>query len=179
MNTFVPNDVLISIPKPLPSSEVPAYFSLWFSSKILKTHSEYFKTMLDSDFSESLGIQDASTSIAQNDYDSDEERDVIYASRLEKADKYKHLYRNTEAKLYHVQVKSAYFFSFLKVVLITPRSTRYTTYRATLHWLLTGTISFAHLQSLEIDMNEETRSAELLPCSPKSVYHLAHVSKRL
>lgn len=59
------------------------------------------------------------------------------------------------------------------------RDASYKTYRATLHYLATGKISFSHLSSLYLSSTRppapSSSSTEVLPTSPKSIYRLADV----
>ncbi|BGP00252.1 hypothetical protein JCM10021v2_003933 [Rhodotorula toruloides] len=162
----------------------PDAIKLWTHSEFLSFCSPYMKTLLSSDFAESVSVpakrpktqkavslEAAVPSTSDAYYDSDEETDEVFFSKNVHAlsDEVEHEYKE------------------IKVT-----KTAFSTYRAVLAYLRTGHIAFAPLTSkcgIEVvDDEEETPSrraqVELAAgehpnrpylVSPKSVYRLAHL----
>ncbi|BGO92223.1 hypothetical protein NBRC10512_000955 [Rhodotorula toruloides] len=164
---------------------------LWPESSVLSRASPYFRTLLASDFAESVTVPqkrkrtasattgtaapaptdaDAADPDGQGFEDSDNETDKLYFEK--------------HPALQHKRDELQHPFKEIKIT-----ATAFTTYRAVLAYLRTGFIAFAPLSSTlpvpdETDISTRksrieaaisARSSLPYPVSPKSIYRLAHL----
>uniref|UniRef100_A0A0K3CFU0 BY PROTMAP: gi/342320101/gb/EGU12044.1/ Proteophosphoglycan ppg4 [Rhodotorula glutinis ATCC 204091] n=1 Tax=Rhodotorula toruloides TaxID=5286 RepID=A0A0K3CFU0_RHOTO len=164
---------------------------LWAKSSVLARASPYLKTLLASDFAESVAVPqkrkrtagvtagtaapaaanaDALASNGQGFEDSDDETDELYFEK--------------HPTLQHERDELQHPFKVIKIT-----ATAFTTYRAVLAYLRTGFIAFAPLSSTlpvsdatdistrksRIEAAISANSSLPYPVSPKSTYRLAHL----
>ncbi|EGU12040.1 hypothetical protein RTG_01922 [Rhodotorula toruloides ATCC 204091] len=157
---------------------------LWTESSFLSQSSPYFKTLLSSEFTETVSVPAKRPRTRRNSSPASSPADADANDFEDSDDETDNLYFKAHPPFQHERDELQHPYKEVKIT-----KTAFTTYRAVLAYLRTGYIAFAPLSctfSADVNADAPTRASRIeatvssdpslpYPVSPKSTFRLAHL----